>query len=111
MSIRKRLTILTSIGKTTSPLRAAAYLYIGGLIVGTLRADLMTNWHAGRYDSLIALHNDVAKNSLQRSVVVDIPRNISFATTQNKGKAPVPMPSYKCPHINIGQISRHVWQS
>ena len=26
--------------------KAATYLYIGGLKVGALRADLMTNWHA-----------------------------------------------------------------
>jgi hypothetical protein len=31
--------------------------------------------------------------------------NIKSVTTQNKGKAPMPMPSYKCPHGNIGQSS------
>ena len=36
----------------------------------------MTNWQAGKYDSLIALHNNVAKNSLWRSVAVNILREI-----------------------------------
>ena len=45
-------------------IKAAAYLYIGGLRVGALRADVMTNWQACKYDFLLALQNDDAKNSL-----------------------------------------------
>jgi hypothetical protein len=60
-------------------------LYIGGLRVGALRADLMTNWQASKYASLLTLQNDVAKNSLRRSTAVNIPRNSTPATTQNKG--------------------------
>jgi hypothetical protein len=44
--------------------KADAYLYIGGLKVGALRIDLMTNKKAGKYESLLTLQNDVAKNSL-----------------------------------------------
>ena len=80
-------------------------MYIGGLKVGTLRADLITNWLANKYDSLLTLHNDAAKNSLWLSAAVNITRNSSSATTQNRGKAPMPMPSYKCPHGSIGQSS------
>jgi hypothetical protein len=83
--------------------KAVAYLYIGGLKVGALRAYLMTDWHAGNYDYLIALHNDVAKNSFWRSAFVNIPKNSSSATTHNRGKAHVPKPSYKRPHGSIGQ--------
>ena len=62
----------------------------------------MTNWHACKYDSLIALQYDDAKNSLWRSAAVNIPRNCSSATTQNTGEAPEPSPSYKRPHDSIG---------
>ena len=82
---------------------AAAYLYTGGLKVGALRAYLMTYWQACKYDSLLTLQNDVAKKSLWHSDAVNIPRNSSSATTQNRGRAPMPMPSYKRPHGNIGQ--------
>ena len=85
--------------------KAAAYLHIGGLKLGALRADLMTNEHAVKYDSLLFLQNDAAKNSLWRSAAVNIPRKSSFATTQNMDKAPMPMPSYKRPHGCIGQSS------
>ena len=44
--------------------KAVAYLYIGGFIVGALRTDLMTKVQAGKYDSLLILQNDVAKNIL-----------------------------------------------
>jgi len=86
-------------------IKAATYLYIGGLKVGALRADLMDTWQAGKYESLITLQNDVVKNSLWRSAAVNIPRNSSSATTQNRSKAHVPMPSYKRPRGNIGQSS------
>ena len=83
--------------------KAAAYLYMGGLKVGALSADLMTNWQASKYYSLLTLQNDAAKNSLWHSNVVNISRNSSFATTRNKGKAPMPMPSYKRSHGSIVQ--------
>jgi hypothetical protein len=85
--------------------KATAYLYIGGLRVGALRGDLITNWQAGKYDSLLILQNDVAKNILWRSTEVNIPRNSGSATTQNKGKAPMPMPPYIRSHGRIGHIS------
>jgi hypothetical protein len=52
------------------------------------------------------LHNDAAKNSLWRSAAVNIPRSSNSGATQNKGKAPMPMPSYKRPHVSIGH-NRH----
>jgi len=55
---------------------------------------------------LLTLQNDAAKNSLLRSNAVNIPRNCSSATTQNKGKEPIPMPPYKRSHGNIGQSNR-----
>jgi len=85
--------------------KAATYLYIGGLRVGALRADLMTNWQTGKYDSLLTLQNGAAKNSVWCSTAVNIPRNSSSATTQNKGKASMPMPPYKRSHGSIGQSS------
>ena len=54
---------------------------------------------------MITLQNDVAKNSLLRSAAVNIPRNGSYATTQNRGKAREPMSLYKRPHGSIGQSS------
>jgi hypothetical protein len=59
---------------------------------------------------LITLQNDVAKNNLSRSAAVNIPRGSCSATTQNKGKAHVPMLSYKCPRGIIGQ-SNHASHS
>jgi hypothetical protein len=81
---------------------SVAYSYVGGLKAGALRTYLMTNWQACKYDPLIVLHNDVVVNSLWRSAAVNIPRNSSSATTQNRGKAHVPMPSYKRPYVSIG---------
>ena len=59
---------------------------------------------------MIALQNDAAKNSLWRSAAVNTPRNGSSASTQNKGKASLPMPSCKRSHGSIGERShgRHV---
>jgi hypothetical protein len=82
---------------------AATYLYIGGLYIGALQTNLMTKLHARKYDSLIDLQNDATKNSLWRSAAVNTPRNDSFATTHNKSKVTMPMPSYKRPHVKIGQ--------
>jgi len=67
-------------------------MHIGGLEVEALRADLLTNGQAVKYDSLIALQNDDAKNSLWRSAAVSIPRSGNFGITHNKGKANMPMP-------------------
>jgi hypothetical protein len=53
--------------KKSIDIKAAVYMYIGGLKNGALRADLMTNWQSGKYLSIIALQNDAAKNSLWRS--------------------------------------------
>ena len=65
----------------------------------------MTNCQASKYDSLLTLQNDATKNSSWRLTAVNIPRNSSSATTQNKDKAPMPMPPCKCSHGNIGQSS------
>ncbi len=54
---------------------------------------------------MLTLQNDAAENSLWRSTAVNIPRNSSLATTQNKGKAPMPMPPYTRSRGNIGQSS------
>jgi hypothetical protein len=86
--------------------KVAAYLYIGGLKVGALRADLMTNWQAGKYDSLISLQNDAAKNSLWRSARVNTPRSGTLANTQNKGKGPMPTPSFKHQYGSNNQNNR-----
>ena len=85
--------------------KAAAYLYIGSLKDGALRADLITNWQACKYESLLTLQNAAAKNSLWRSTAENFPRNSSSATNQNRGKAPMPMPSHKRSHGIIGQSS------
>ena len=53
--------------KDDTSVKAVGYLYIGGLKVGALRADFMTNWQACKYDSLLTLQNVAAKNSLWRS--------------------------------------------
>ena len=42
----------------------AAYLYIGGLKKGSVRANLMTNWQTGKYATPMELQNDDANNSL-----------------------------------------------
>ena len=65
----------------------------------------MTNWQACKYESLLTLHNDAAKNSLWRSTAVNIPRNSSFATTKIGGKALMPMRPYTRSHGSIGQRS------
>jgi len=53
--------------KNSIDIKAAVYIYIGGLKNGALRADLMTNWQCNKYPSLIALQNDAVKNSLWRA--------------------------------------------
>jgi hypothetical protein len=80
-------------------------MYIGGLKVEALRAELTTNRHAINYASLSALRNDAAKNSLWRSTAANILRSGNSDTTRNKKKAPMPMPSYKRPHGSIGHNS------
>ncbi len=50
--------------KNSTDVKAAVYIYIGGLKNGALRVDLMTHWQMGKYLNIIALQNDAAKNSL-----------------------------------------------
>ena len=66
----------------------------------------MTNWLACKYGSFIALRNDATNYSLWRSAAVNTPRNGISATTQNRGKTLVPMPSHKRPHGSIGEKSQ-----
>ncbi len=80
--------------------KAASYLYIGGLRNGSLRADLMSNWHARKYATLMALHTDVAKNSLWRSSIVIKPKTGGSNTHQNKGKTPMTQPNFKRPQLS-----------
>ena len=101
MNIRRSLNSY-SYWKVDSSLKPATCLYIGGLKVAALRAVLMTNWQACKYESLIALQNDDAKNNMWRSAAVNIPRNSSSTTTQNMGKAHVPIPIVQTP-------SRQYW--
>ena len=42
-------------------MKVAAYLYIGGLNNGSVRANLMTNWQPGKYATLMELQTDAAK--------------------------------------------------
>ena len=65
--------------------KVAAYLYIGGLKNGSVRADLMTNWQTGKYATLMELQTDAAKNSLWRSSTVITPRTGSSSSHHNKG--------------------------
>ncbi len=48
-------------------IKAAVYMYIGGLKNGSFHACSMTNWQTSKYFSIDALHNHAAKNSLWRS--------------------------------------------
>ena len=91
--------------KENGSVKADAYMYIGGLKVGAFRADLIINWQAGKYGSLLTLQNDVAKNSSWLSAAVNIPRSSNSATNQNRGKAHMPISSYKRPHGGISQSS------
>ncbi len=53
--------------KSSIDIKAVVYIYIGGLKNGALRADLKTSWQCSKYNSIIALQNDAAKNSLWRA--------------------------------------------
>jgi hypothetical protein len=97
--------------KDNISVKIASSLYIGGLKIEALRAYLMTGWQASKYTSLTALQNDAAKDSLWRSTAVHIPRSGNYGTTQNKGKASMPMPSYMRPHGNIGHNSHGSYAS
>ncbi len=55
-------------------------MYIGGLKNGSLRADVMPNLQMGKYLSIIASHNDAAKNSLWRCTSA-----ITLRTVNNGG--------------------------
>ncbi len=84
--------------------KVASYLYIGGLRNGSLRADLMSNWQAGKYATLMALQTDAAKNSLWRSSIVITPGIGDSNSHQNKGKSPMTQPNFKRPQLsNFGQ--------
>ena len=66
--------------------KVAAYLNIGGLKNGSVRADLMTNWQTGKYATLMELHNDAAKNSLWRSSTIITPRSSASNSHHSKSK-------------------------
>jgi hypothetical protein len=70
-------------------------MYIGGLKNGPGRADLMFNWHTGKYASLMDLQNDFAKYSLWRSSTIIAPRMGGSNSHHCKGKAPMPPPMSK----------------
>jgi hypothetical protein len=53
--------------KKSIDIKAAVYMYIGGLKNGALRADLMTNWQTGKYATITALQTDAAKNAMWRN--------------------------------------------
>ena len=44
----------------------------------------MINWQSCKYDSLIAMRYDVAKNMLWRSTAIITPRSGSYGATHNK---------------------------
>ena len=75
--------------------KVAAYLYIGRLKNGSVRANLMTNWQTGKYATLMDLHNDVAKNYLWRSSTIITPRSSVSNSYHGKGKAPIQQPTPK----------------
>ena len=59
----------TSYARWKKPIdiKAAIYMYIGGLKNDSLRADLMINSQSGKYLSIIALQSDIAEKYLCRS--------------------------------------------
>jgi hypothetical protein len=73
--------------KNSIDVKAAVYIYIGGLKNGALRADLMTNWQMGKYVSLISLQNDAAKNSLWRASS-SLPSGSSTPSNSNNDRQP-----------------------
>jgi hypothetical protein len=97
MSILRSLTTLTIIGKWKDDIsvKVAAYMYIGGLKNGSVRAYLMANWQTGKYATLMELQNDAAKNSLWRSSTIITPRSGGSNSHHNKGKAPMAQPTSK----------------
>ena len=89
--------------KKSIDIKAAVYIYIGGLKNGSLRADLMTNWQTGKYLSTISMQNDASKNSLWRSTS-SLGTNGS-STTDKKGKGLAFTPSFKKTSSNSGSFS------
>jgi len=75
--------------------KVVAYLYIGGLKNGSVRADLMTNWQTDKYATLMKLQNDAPISSLWRSSTIITPRCAGSNTHQNKGKSPMMQPTSK----------------
>ncbi len=75
--------------------KVASYLYIGGLRNGSLRADLMSDWQANKYATLMVLQTNAAKNSLWRSSIVITPMTSGTNTHRNKGKSPMTQPNFK----------------
>ena len=75
--------------------KVAAYMYIGGLKNGSVRADLMPNCQTGKYATLVYLQNDATKNYLWRSSTIITPRSSGSNSYHGKGKAPVTQPISK----------------
>ena len=67
----------------------------------------MTNWQACKYDTLIALQNESAKNIMWCSTATITPRHGSSTITHNKGKGLAPAPSYNRPQGNNFGESNH----
>ena len=61
----------------------------------------MSNRHASKYATLMALQTDGAKNNLWRSSTVITPKTGGSNTHQNKGKSPMSQPSLKRPQPSI----------
>jgi hypothetical protein len=61
-------------------IKAAVYMYIGGLKVGASRADIMPNWQKSKYDSLIPLQKEAAKHSLYRPTAI-ITSRLGYSST------------------------------
>jgi len=53
----------------------------------------MTNWHTGKYATLMELQNDVAKNSLWCSSTITTPRFGGSSSHHNKYKGPMTQPT------------------
>ena len=81
--------------KDTMSVKVAAYLYIGGLKNGSVRADLMTISQTGKYATLLELQNDAAKNYLWRSSTILTPRSGGSNSHKNKSKNPMTQPTSK----------------
>jgi hypothetical protein len=81
-------------------------MYIGGKN-GSLRVDLRTNWQTSKYLSIIALHNDAAKDSLWRPTSAFTHRTNSNINGNRKGKGVAFIPSFKNPIGSSGNFSNN----